>query len=220
MSYLENNNKFETPSYSPFEKGGEFLYRIPILILFFIIIQCSQILAQEDSTSSKPQKPLDTLKYKNMEEIMKENPPPPKKPKFEMQLSPKKAIIYSLIFPGLGQIYSRSYWKAPLFVGGAATCVYFYIDNNKKYSDAASQYDAAKNANPNDPYLYIYESKREFYRDNRDQSAFFFVGVYILAAIDAYVDTHLYDFNVDDKLSFNLKQDKFRGMLLCFNIKF
>ena len=31
---------------------------------------------------------------------------------------PMKAVWYSALFPGLGQIYNRKYWKLPLVVGG------------------------------------------------------------------------------------------------------
>ena len=42
------------------------------------------------------------------------------------------------------------------------------------------------------------KSWREYYRDNRDMSAFYLLGVYILAAVDAYVVAHLFDFDVSE----------------------
>ena len=48
-------------------------------------------------------------------------------------LSPSKAAFYSAIFPGMGQIYNKKYWKAPFVWGALAIPTYFYLDNNKEY---------------------------------------------------------------------------------------
>ena len=32
-------------------------------------------------------------------------------------LAPSKAAFYSAILPGLGQVYNKKYWKAPIVVG-------------------------------------------------------------------------------------------------------
>lgn len=117
---------------------------------------------------------------------------------FEMKKSPWGAIWRSIVLPGWGQIYVEKYWKAPLFLAAYGTCIYLTIDNHIKFIDAADIYDKAKQTNPNDPMLPILKSRREFYRDNRDQSAFFLLGVYIISAVDAYVGAHLYDFDVSD----------------------
>jgi hypothetical protein len=39
--------------------------------------------------------------------------------------SPRKAVIYSLMCPGLGQIYNRKYWKLPFIYGAGGAFAYF-----------------------------------------------------------------------------------------------
>ncbi len=151
-----------------------------IYTLAFLIITSAQIYSQ-DTTNNKS-----TFK------------------KFEMQKSPTGAIIRSLILPGWGQYYVESYWKAPLFLGAAGTCVYFIIDNNKKFNSKQDEIDKLSAIDPTNYKISFYKKQREVFRDNRDQSAFFLAGVYLLAAIDSYVGAHLFDFNVDDNISFNL----------------
>lgn len=118
---------------------------------------------------------------------------------FKMQKSTLGAVWRSFVVPGWGQIYVESYWKAPLFFGASAGLVGLIIYNNSLYQDFALQIDNL--AEPTDSELAILKSKREFYRDQRDMSAFYLLGVYVLAAVDAYVGAHLYDFNVDDNIS-------------------
>jgi hypothetical protein len=47
--------------------------------------------------------------------------------------SPQRAMMLAAAFPGLGQIYNRKYWKAPLVYIGFGTLAYFVDFNNKKY---------------------------------------------------------------------------------------
>jgi TM2 domain-containing membrane protein YozV len=105
------------------------------------------------------------------------------------------AIVLSLLIPGSGQIYYEDYWKAPIFFGGAVVLGWWAWKNNETYKDLEAQGD------PN----------KEIYRNNRDQSLFFLAGVYILAAVDAYVGVHLYNFNVNENLSLYLAPDENTG---------
>ncbi len=139
--------------------------------------------------------------------------------KFQMQKSPTGAILRSLALPGWGQYYVESYWKVPVFLGAAGTCVYFIVDNNNSFKDKQSQIDKAIALNPSDPYIDLYKRQREVYRDNRDQAAFFLAGVYILSALDAYVGAHLFDFDVSDKISMNLFPNKNNLLNVNFQIK-
>ena len=54
--------------------------------------------------------------------------------------NPTKAVIYSAIFPGLGQIYNRKYWKLPLVYGAFMGCAYAISWNNRNYSDYSQAY--------------------------------------------------------------------------------
>lgn len=121
-----------------------------------------------------------------------------------MSKSPVGAALRSIVLPGWGQYYVEKYWKIPIFLGAAGTCAYIIIDNNKSFNDKVKQIKSAAAANPEDPYIDLYKRQREVYRDNRDRAAFIIAGVYILSAIDAYVDAHLFDFNVDDNISVNV----------------
>ena len=136
--------------------------------------------------------------------------------KYVMSKSPTKAVVYSLLLPGLGQLYVESYWKVPLFVGATGTLVYLIIDNNKKFNQYETEWKLLNDSDPNKSRLKL---KKEFYRDQRDMDAFYLLGVYVISAIDAYVGAHLYDFNVSDNLSFNISPDTYRGVLLQMRIK-
>ena len=71
--------------------------------------------------------------------------------------SPHRATIYSMVLPGLGQIYNRQWWKVPILYGGLGTSVYFITVNNGYFKDykAAylqySEYITAKAQDPNTP---------------------------------------------------------------------
>jgi hypothetical protein len=109
---------------------------------------------------------------------------------FVMQKSPWGAVIRSAVFPGWGQIYNESYWKAPVVWGVMGWFVYNWIDNNNKYIDYKNLY-----INTNQSIARDY---RDFYRDQRDQFAIYIVLTYFLNLVDAYVDAHLFDFSVDE----------------------
>ena len=57
-------------------------------------------------------------------------------PAYMFKPTPKKAVIYSAIFPGLGQIYNRKYWKLPILYGGFVGFTYAITWNNSYYRDS------------------------------------------------------------------------------------
>ena len=127
--------------------------------------------------------------------------------KLQKEKSPKKAAIYSAVIPGAGQIYTEKYWKVPIIYGGLVTSAYFINDNNnqyKEYKDAALvSYETGE-----DQLGYTYSELiilKDHYKRNREISYFSFVGVYILNIVDASVNAHLFNFDVSDDISLNIR---------------
>mgnify|MGYP005605506705 FL=1 len=124
-------------------------------------------------------------------------------------LAPSKAAFYSAVVPGLGQFYNKSYWKIPVVYIGLGTSLYFYMDNSKKYNNARDEYKLRLRGidTSNNPKLGTYTKEQLIVvqrnaQRNRDLSLFITLGIYILNIVDANVDAHLQQFNVDEDLSF------------------
>ncbi|WP_425562800.1 DUF5683 domain-containing protein [Litoribaculum gwangyangense] len=131
-------------------------------------------------------------------------------------LSPAKAAFYSAILPGLGQAYNKKYWKIPIVYGAIGTGIYFYVTNNKEYNRYRDAYKSRLAGFTNDEfYLDIQgnqlstprvtteglERGQKFYRKNKEISLLITFGLYALNIIDANVDAHLLQYNVDENLS-------------------
>ncbi len=129
----------------------------------------------------------------------------------------KKATTLSMICPGAGQIYNKSYWRVPIVVGMFATTLYVYDWNNRGYQRFKTAY-ALKLEYDNDPEKYPNGSPDEFngrystsnlkgyrdsYRRNRDLAVILTAGAYLLQVLDAHVDAHLKDFDISDDLTFS-----------------
>lgn len=136
-------------------------------------------------------------------------------------LAPSKAAFYSAIFPGLGQIYNRRYWKVPLVYAAMGTGIYAYTFSNNEYNrfrDAFKRrragfiddefYDINNSGIvPGDPDLSdeaLQDAQERFQRD-RDLALLITIGLYALNIIDANVDSHLRQFNVDENLSLDIR---------------
>uniref|UniRef100_A0A832DLM0 DUF5683 domain-containing protein n=1 Tax=Ignavibacterium album TaxID=591197 RepID=A0A832DLM0_9BACT len=114
---------------------------------------------------------------------------------FIMSKSPWGAVARSAVIPGWGQFYNESYWKIPVIWGTAAWFVYNWVDNNNLYNDYKSLYQSSESE--------YYRRLRNFYRDQRDKFTIYLGLLYLLNLVDAYVDAHLFDFNVNENIGRN-----------------
>ena len=166
-----------------------------IFILFFAFFSAT-VLAQKDSMNVK------NVKIKGDIKIEKGGIYDP--------LSPSKAAFYSAIFPGMGQVYNKKYWKAPIVWGAMGTSIYYYLDNNKEFKRYRTAYRLRKN-NLIDEFTVdgieviseeTLERAQDQLRENRDMSLLTTVILYVLQIVEASVNAHLLQFNTDDNLSF------------------
>ena len=123
-------------------------------------------------------------------------------------LAPAKAGFYSAILPGLGQAYNKKYWKIPIVYIGLGVSIYSYTWNNKEYHKYRDEYRRRLDgtSNPDHPIYGDLDdgrliSAQKFHQKNRDLSALITGLIYILNIVDANVDAHLMQFNVNDNLS-------------------
>ncbi len=124
--------------------------------------------------------------------------------------SPRLAVFYSAVCPGLGQIYNKKYWKLPIIYGAGGAFAYFVGYNQMKYKKFR---DAYANGDPDTPALidgiyYDYEvlpRGRDYYRRYRDLSALGVGLIYFLNIIDAMVDATFFNYDVSDDLSMRVE---------------
>ena len=127
--------------------------------------------------------------------------------KVKKEHSPSKAALYSAILPGLGQVYNRKYWKVPIIGVGAGALIYGLNFNQSNFSMFKQELIKRQQGLGNlDPDLDRYSDAnlnelQDFYRRNRDLTIVGLALLYALNIIDATVDAHLFEFNVDDDLS-------------------
>lgn len=135
-----------------------------------------------------------------------------------------RAVWLSALFPGLGQIYNRRYWKLPIVVGGFVGLVYATSWNNRMLMDYQQAYLDIMDSDPTTnsymdffPPTYseedldktwltnILKQRKDAYRYYRDYCIVGMVGLYLVCILDAYVDAELYHFDMSTDLSMVVK---------------
>jgi hypothetical protein len=119
---------------------------------------------------------------------------------------PKKAIIYSAVLPGAGQVYNRQYYKVHLVYAGLGGMLYAIDFNKGQFERFDEAYRARLMGEPTEfpdtvPDVAL-RNNRDQYRKNMELSYIGIAAVYLLNVADAFVSAHLSSFQVDDSLTF------------------
>ncbi|MCL6296605.1 DUF5683 domain-containing protein [Jejuia spongiicola] len=181
------------------------LNKLPITGIF-LFLSCFSLLAQDkDKNKELGELPKEVV----IDSIIKIKEP-------INPLSPAKAAFYSAVLPGLGQAYNKKYWKIPIVYVALGAGTYFYITNNNEYKRYRDAYKSRLAGFTNDEFYLDSEGNQletprvtddglrraqKLFRRNKEVSLLVTVGLYALNIIDANVDAHLMQYNVDENLT-------------------
>lgn len=184
----------------------------------FFLLSCLSLIAQENDANKSSENPI----IETDATVVYREPINP--------LSPARAAFYSAILPGLGQAYNKKYWKIPIVFGALGTSIFIYIDNNKNYNRYRDAYKSRLAGYETDEFYGKItddglQRAQKLFRKNKELSLLVIMGIYALNIIDANVDAHLLQYNVDKNLSlsphFKLNEfDKTNNLGLTLNFKF
>lgn len=218
------------------------------LIASFILLACLPAYAQDptrqtarDSTSGLG--PDSVAIVKNGKVMTIES--------YAARYDPRKAMLFAAVVPGLGQIYNKKYWKLPLVYGGFGGIGYAIWWNQDRYLFYRRGLFNLLNepANPTvDPETgltplgnkvvggvavmpvgetatlreeVVRNAVNRFRRD-RDFAVIMCFIFYMMQMVDAHVDAHLKEFDLNPELKVSIepvmKQNAFTGRSAGFGI--
>ncbi len=158
------------------------------------------------------------------------------------QHSVKKAVIYSTIFPGAGQVYNyldiekgtkgknNIFWKVPLMYASIGAAGYFLVKNESTQLALKKEYNYRKDNNGlySNPNYYDYDSltilsEYNRYLTKRDLSILLFGATYLFQIIDAGIAAHFVKFDISDDLTLQIRpkllNQNTAGLGLTFNFR-
>lgn len=131
---------------------------------------------------------------------------------YASRYDPRKAILFAAILPGLGQIYNKKYWKLPLVYGGLIGFGYGVRFYQRGYTELKSGlFELLETGAPTVSVLgydLTEDQLRRFtdkYRRERDFFIILSAGMYLLQMVDAHVDAHLKEFDLNPNLQVKIQ---------------
>ena len=140
------------------------------------------------------------------------------------KLIPKKAFLYSIVVPALGQAYNKQAWKIPFVYAGIGVPIYFINFFKIRYNDYFNQLQTCykvengrlvvikptamvlRRSDNVTVELTIDQMKQgvDFYSRNRDFNYILLLAVWTLNAVEANVAAHLKTFDETETLTWKL----------------
>jgi hypothetical protein len=181
-----------------------------LLFLLLILLAFSPGMAQDSTRVTKDpavQITRDTIIMEAQDTILIKS--------YAKRYNPRKALLYAAVLPGLGQIYNKKYWKLPLVYGGfyllvdqgvihynnIYTTYKGYLFYNIEHNITGSVTSPKSGARTTDQLRRIVDRSRR----ERDFMIIMTAGLYLLQMVDAHVDAHLKEFDLNPNLHARLE---------------
>jgi hypothetical protein len=174
------------------------------ILLFAVIIASVPVLGQNGEPVATTQ---DSLIVESKDTVLLKS--------YATRYNPRRALLLAAVVPGLGQIYNKKYWKLPLVYGGMYATGYainFYNDLYKEYKFVL--FTALENNVPEDGIdvdlgmrttVRGYRNAVDKAKRERDFMIIVMGLVYVLQIVDAHVDAHLKEFDLNPRLQVSLE---------------
>ncbi|MEP2280805.1 DUF5683 domain-containing protein [Maribacter sp.] len=187
------------------------------LLLFSTLLLFINLSFSQEEQDSIPKTEIDSVQADLADKgvVIKDSVSFKKSKKEFNPLAPSKAAFYSAVIPGLGQIYNKRYWKVPIVWGAIGGSAYMYIYNNDQYQRFRTAFKRRQAGFTDDEFngegtLPLFdvddlEYQQERFQNDRDLWLVAAIGLYALNIVDANVDAHLKQFNIDDDLSIDFE---------------
>lgn len=133
---------------------------------------------------------------------------------YAKRYNPRKALLYAAVLPGLGQVYNKKYWKVPLVYGG----FYLFIKEINRINEIYKVHKVYlfENLERNLPPTQVHSQAVQLTTANlrrivdrarreRDFMVILMGGLYILQIVDAHVDAHLKEFDLNPNLKASIE---------------
>jgi len=147
--------------------------------------------------------------------------------------NPGKAALYSLVLPGAGQLYNKRWWKLPLVYALEGFTIYNYLDSRStfnRWNNCYTQFLDNAVTIVSVPYEGCgtnVTSRSDAFdirnraRNQKERAFLFMLGAHLFQTLEAFIDRHLIDFDVDEDLTFQQYKSSFyvESQLKLFSLK-
>ena len=217
------------------------------LLLLIVIVACIPALAQDSVRVAPPDTridPSDSVVIRKNGKVMTIE-------SYASRYDPRRAMLLGAVFPGAGQIYNKKYWKVPLVYGGFAGLGYGIWWNQGRYAIYRKGLFSLLNepsvpiVNPDTGLtplgnkvvngkvyfpvgatgllsLDVARNQLNKFRRDRDYMVIMTFLFYMLQMVDAHVDAHLKEFDVNPQLKVSIEpamnQNAFTGRSAGFGL--
>ncbi len=120
----------------------------------------------------------------------------------------RKATTLAAVFPGMGFVYTKTYWRLPIYYGGFIALATVIDYNNRSYQRYKRAYDLLTDGDPTtqDEFKGRYPPEtiarvRSSYRRDRDFAIICTAAAYLLSVVDTYVISTLKNWDMDQDLT-------------------
>jgi len=180
--------------------------------LLFLVCLATAGYGQNEDLMKQDSAKRDTSKLKPTvsDSLMIDSSQPIQKIKsYADRFDPRKALLYAAIFPGSGQFYNKKYWKIPLIYGGFGILIYTVYYYQTQYILYKDQLFFTINYPTRTLYSGLTQDQLRTVVDlaRRQRDYFLIINFfwYILQMVDAHVDAHLKEFDLNPKLQVRIE---------------